>query len=35
VKAHAGQDVKNEHSFIAVGIANFYNHSGNHSSGFS
>jgi hypothetical protein len=30
--ADAGEDVeKGEHSFIAGGIANLYNHSGNHS----
>jgi hypothetical protein len=33
---HAGEDVeKEEHSPSAGGIANWYNHSGNQSGGFS
>jgi hypothetical protein len=36
VTADAGKDVdKEEHSSIAVEIANWYNHSGNQSGGFS
>jgi hypothetical protein len=36
VTADAGKDVeKEEHSSIAGGIANLYNHSGNQSWGFS
>jgi hypothetical protein len=36
VTANAGEDVeKEEHSSIAGGIANVYNHSGNPSGGFS
>jgi hypothetical protein len=34
--AHAGKDVKKEErSFIAYGIANWYNHSGNQSDSSS
>jgi hypothetical protein len=33
---HVDEDVeKEEHSFIAGGIANWYNNSGNQSGGFS
>jgi hypothetical protein len=36
VIAHVGKDVeKEEHSPIAGGIANWYNHSGNQSDSFS
>jgi hypothetical protein len=36
VIAHAAMDVeKEEHSFIAGRVANFYNHSGNQSGVFS
>jgi hypothetical protein len=36
VTADAGEDVeKEEHSFIAGGIAGLYNHSGNQSGGSS
>jgi hypothetical protein len=36
VAAHAGEDVeKEEHSSIVGVIANWYNHSGNESGGFS
>jgi hypothetical protein len=36
VTADAGEDVeKEEHSFIAGGIASLYNHSGNQSGGSS
>jgi hypothetical protein len=36
VTAHVGEDVeKEEHFFIAGGIANWYNHSGNQFEGSS
>jgi hypothetical protein len=36
VTTHIGEDVEKEkHSFIAGGIANWYNHSGNQSGGSS
>jgi len=36
VAAHVGENAeKEEHSSIAGGIANWYNHSGNLSGGFS
>jgi hypothetical protein len=36
VTTHVGEDVeKKEHSFLAWGIANLYNHSGNQSGGSS
>jgi hypothetical protein len=36
VTAHVGEDVEKEkHSSIAGGIANWYNHSGNQSEGYS
>jgi hypothetical protein len=36
VTKHVGKDKeKEEHSSIAVGIANWYNHSGNQSGGSS
>jgi hypothetical protein len=36
VTAYVGDDVaKEDHSSIAVGIANWYNHYGNQSGGFS
>jgi hypothetical protein len=36
VKTHVGKDVeKEEQSSIAGGVANWYNHSGNQSGGFS
>jgi hypothetical protein len=36
VTAHVGEDVEKEgHSSIAGRIANWYNHSGNQSGGFS
>jgi hypothetical protein len=36
VTTHVGEDVqKKEHFFIADGIANLYNHSGNQSGGSS
>jgi hypothetical protein len=35
VTTHVGEDVEKEgHSSIAVGIANYNNHSGNQSGGF-
>jgi hypothetical protein len=33
--ADAGEDVEKEHSSIAGGVANWYNHSGNQSSSSS
>jgi hypothetical protein len=36
VTAHVGEDMENgEHSSIAVGIENWYNHSGNQPGGSS
>jgi hypothetical protein len=36
VTTHVGEDLKKEeHSSIADGIANLYNHSGNYSGGYS